>query len=1111
MSNKWVPGVAALLVLGIAASVPAGQLGYWAFDDGSGTTARDSSGNGNNGRLINGPVWVNGILGKALQFDGIDDYVEVPHDAKLEPTTGQATVAVWINARRHTGPNNAQWQGILAKGGAPRLYNLYTQQNQTLHFSTGPSGAYIGSSSTGTVPLNEWVHIAVVVDDAHLYYLNGEPAGVVSNGATVPTGSTAALTIGRTSETDREFLGMIDDVRLYDVALTPQEVKDLYQGNPPSWPKARNPSPADGATGVPAPLLSWEPGDGALFHDVYFGTSPELTEADRVATRQPIAMYWHAPGLESGVTYYWRVDEIEADMVTVHTGDVWSFTAIPVKAYDPNPADGARNVPRDAKLVWSPASGAISHDVYLGASRDEVAAGTGDTFKGNQFETTFNPGMLDGDTTYYWRVDEVKTDNSKAAGDIWSFRTLPATPISDPNLVGWWKLDETAGTFVMDSSGYGNHGTLRSNPLWVTGVVGGALQFDGIDDYVEVPHNPVLAMQGQATVAVWINAARHTGPGGSQWQGILAKGGAPRLYNLYTESSQVLHFSTGPSGAYIGSLSTGRVPLNEWVHVGVVVDGRHLYYLNGEPAGEGGAGATVPGGGTATFTIGRTDQTNFFLGMIDDVRIYDAALTQEQIQEAMRGDPVQAWGPQPSTGAIVDIRQAVSLGWTPGEGAAEHDVYFGSDVTAVSDADTSSAQYLGRQTDPSYPLDGLVEFGGGAYFWRIDEVEADGVTIHKGRVWTFTLADYLIVDDFESYTDDEGSRIYETWIDGYADGSSGSTVGYLEAPFTEQTIVHGGEQSMPLEYNNIDSPWFSEAERTWATAEDWTAYGVADLTLYFRGHLAPPVVVENAGAISLTAEGADIWNDADQFGFVYRTLNGNGSLSARVVSNGTGSNTWAKGGVMIRDSLAAGSTHAMMVITGGGGNGASFQWRPVADAASSNSDAATAVAPPYWVKIERSGDTLTASLSADGVTWTQQGQSQFIPMAAPVYIGLCVTSHAPGELRTFEFDNIKTTGGVAGQWQAVDVGLTRNSTAPLYVAIQDTANKVAVVTHPDPAAVNVTDWTEWKIPLGAFTGVNPARVKRMYIGVGDRENPTPDGSGLLFIDDIRVTGPAPAE
>ena len=118
------------------------------------------------------------------------------------------------------------------------------------------------------------------------------------------------------------------------------------------------------------------------------------------------------------------------------------------------------------------------------------------------------------------------------------------------------------------------------------------------------------------------------------------------------------------------------------------------------------------------------------------------------------------------------------------------------------------------------------------YYWRVDEL-LGGNAIQTGPVWTFTT--FLPVDDFESYTDDEGSRIYQTWIDGLADGSSGSTVGYVDAPFAEQKTVHGGLQAMPLDYNNIEAPFFSEAERQFDPAQDWTVHDVNTLVLYFRG------------------------------------------------------------------------------------------------------------------------------------------------------------------------------------------------------------------------------------------------------------------------------------
>jgi hypothetical protein len=99
-----------------------------------------------------------------------------------------------------------------------------------------------------------------------------------------------------------------------------------FEPGPPPPLQAQDPRPKDGATGVQAPLLQWRPGQTTEVHDVYFGVKPELGPEDQVARRQPFSLYYHMPGLVSGTTYYWRVDGIEAHG-TIHTGDVWSFTA----------------------------------------------------------------------------------------------------------------------------------------------------------------------------------------------------------------------------------------------------------------------------------------------------------------------------------------------------------------------------------------------------------------------------------------------------------------------------------------------------------------------------------------------------------------------------------------------------------------------------------------------------------------------------------------------------------------------------------------------------------------------------------------------------------------
>jgi hypothetical protein len=450
------------------------------------------------------------------------------------------------------------------------------------------------------------------------------------------------------------------------------------------------------------------------------------------------------------------------------------------------------------------------------------------------------------------------------------------------------------------------------------------------------------------------------------------------------------------------------------------------------------------------------------------------------------------------------VSPTATLTWQAGQGATKHRLYLSDSLDAVTQGDASADK--GETDGTTYALQDLQ--GATTYYWRVDEL-VPGSPARTGDIWSFTT--FILVDDFETYNDDldAGTTIFDTWIDGLTDGQSNSTVGNFQAPFAEQTIVHGGAQSMPMDFDNTKTPFFSEATREFSPLQDWTVNDVNTLTLWVQGYPAPQSVqvTEAAGKITLTGDGTDIWNNSDQFTFAYKTLDGDGSMTARVVSIGPGSNTWAKAGVMIRDSLDGGSTHAMTVMTansdGTAGNGASFQYRATTDGTSVNSDSGAVVAPPYWVKIDRLGDSLTGSYCADGKTWRSLGFSQVIAMNAPVYIGLCVTSHQGGEQRTFEFDSVSTTGNVTGQWQGAVIESPRsNGAANLYVTVEDSAGKSATVS--DPALVNAAAWTEWKIPLSDLAGVNLAKVKKLYIGVGDKANPVADGAGRIYIDDICV-------
>jgi hypothetical protein len=481
-------------------------------------------------------------------------------------------------------------------------------------------------------------------------------------------------------------------------------------------------------------------------------------------------------------------------------------------------------------------------------------------------------------------------------------------------------------------------------------------------------------------------------------------------------------------------------------------------------------------------------------------------------------------GPNPADGAT-DVKPSVILTWNAGAVAASHDVYFGADAAAIKNATKSSPEYKGPKAlgEESYdPANLLLET---TYYWRIDEVNGTNPdSPWAGHVWSFTTGNYFVIDDFEDYDSGE-NQIWYAWHDGlgygapgsadyYAGNGTGAAVGdETTASYTEETIVHGGGKSMPIAYDNKQGfSKYSEVDYALTEQRDWTAEGVTELSLWFRGYpgAVGSFVESPAGTFTMKGSGSDIWAvngvEADEFHFAYKTLTGPGTLVAKVQSIDN-TNVWAKAGVMIRETLNPNSAHAMMVVTPG--SGVSFQRRPSTGGTSVDTTTA-GVTAPCWVKIQRDlSGNFTASYSTNGTTWTQQGIEN-IPMASNVYIGLAVTAHDPALTCQAVFTNVTFTGTVGAQWAHQDIGIASNDAEPLYVAVSNSTGNPAVVIYDDPTASQIDTWTQWVIPLQAFAdqGIVLTNVDKIAIGLGTKGNMTvAGGSGKIFIDDIRLNRP----
>ena len=430
--SMWLVCGGLLLSVGAAvtrAGLPDGLVSYFKLDDGTGTVAADASGNGHDGTLYGQALqWAPGRFAGGLFFATQEDEAGV-----LFPTTGMSvsagTVSLWAYLND---PQATRVRYLFGHTTRPATGPISSYANRIqVYMNSGANTLAIGLgdahakwTSTATLTTKTWHHIVLTWD-------NGKYV-VYTDGANVTAGTYTGLTaldpVASISDDDNPdeheaFDGVLDEARIYNRAITAAEVKEVFQAPAAPQIKAWAPSPANGAMGVTVGTLGWKSVETIATHDVYVGTDPNLTAANLVGRHVPVTMYFYFPGLKPGVTYYWRVDDIEADGVTIHTGDVWTFTAQALTAYAPDPADGANDASPTPILTWQAGQGAAKHHVYFGTSQEAVTKGDKTTDKGLVTNPTYTPGDLQEAKVYYWRVDEVLADGTVRTGPVWNFRT----------------------------------------------------------------------------------------------------------------------------------------------------------------------------------------------------------------------------------------------------------------------------------------------------------------------------------------------------------------------------------------------------------------------------------------------------------------------------------------------------------------------------------------------------------------------------------------------------------------------------------------------------------------------------------------------------------------
>ncbi|MBL7190039.1 MAG: LamG domain-containing protein [Phycisphaerae bacterium] len=416
-----------VLVLSLVSSASPDLVAYWPLNG----DAIDVAGN-HHGTLVGGASFVNDTSRSiVLSVDGVDGHVEVPHDDDMVFSSADSyTIMAWIYVEALPG----SWQAIMAKS-----------RDQGNHYGIWitDSGEWMGGGweNRGSPAVTHvWVHIAYVQDGAAgtgVTYIDG--AVDWSGGPRDGTGAGDFWIGGARSVT--EFLrGMIDEVRVYNHAMTEEEIQTVMLTGGEGYPYSSGPVPKDGTLHADTWInLSWWAGDFTVSHDVYLGDNFDdvndgaegVFRGNQAETSLVVGFpgFPYPEGLVPGTTYYWRIDEVnEADPNSPWNGDVWSFSIPPKTAYSPVPADAAESVPLDVELSWTGGFGAKLHNVYLGTNFDDVNNAAGGVPLGS---ASYSPGTLESEKVYYWRVDEFDPPFTHK-GDIWSFTTPGAVGNPQP-------------------------------------------------------------------------------------------------------------------------------------------------------------------------------------------------------------------------------------------------------------------------------------------------------------------------------------------------------------------------------------------------------------------------------------------------------------------------------------------------------------------------------------------------------------------------------------------------------------------------------------------------------------------------------------------------------
>ena len=607
---------------------PSGLVLGYGFEETSGTTATDSSTAKNNG-TINGPVsTTGGKFGRALSFDGVNDRVDVPDAASLDLTTGM-TLEAWVKPTTISGWRTA----IMKERGSDLLYALYASNGAkpvTETFTSAESAA----AGTAALPLNAWSHLTSTYDGSNLrFYLNGTL--IATKAATGAMPNTAnPLRIGGNAVWGEYFSGLIDEVRVYNRALSASEIAtDMNTAvvgleTPTDGQAPSAPGNLKATGGIGKVDLSWEASNdnvGVTGYEVYRSTTPGFTPsaANRIAT--PSGTSYSDP-VGAGAYYYLVKAADAAGNLSLASNEAAATSA----------ADKTPTV-----SLTAPSGGTVSGSVPLKATAtDDVGVA------GVQFLVDGSPVGSEDTTSPYefsWASTGVANGTHKIAArardtvnqtTTSSEVTVTVSNSSPPptGLVLAYGFEEAGGATATDSSTAKNNGTINGPVSTTGGKFGRALSFDGVNDRVDVPDANSLDLSNGMTLEAWVKPTSITG-----WRTAILKerGTNDLVYALYASNGakpRTENFTSAENAA----VGTAALPLNAWSHLASTYDGTNLrFYLNGALVATKAATGAMPNTASPLRIGGNAIWGEYFSGLIDEVRVYNRALTEAELKTDM--------------------------------------------------------------------------------------------------------------------------------------------------------------------------------------------------------------------------------------------------------------------------------------------------------------------------------------------------------------------------------------------------------------------------------------------------------------------------------------------